>query len=261
MHRSGNRGGGVKEVTRYPGRSPAVDSEILLYDLKTGAPSALMDGDWITTWQTGAVAAHSIGLLARSGFTRIGMMGLGNTARATMACLVASMPRRHFDVGLLRYKDQVAGFEERFAGFSNLTFHAVDDVRELARESEVLVSCVTAADTDFCSPDDFAPGSLIVPVHTRGFAGCDLVFDKVYCDDERHVSGFKYYDQFKGRLSEVASVVCRKGVGRQNDDERIIVYNIGISLHDIAFASRIYRMIGEGAGEVDLKKPGRKFWA
>ena len=54
--------GGVKLVTRYPKRNPSLDSEILLYDLKTGENVALMDGNWITTMRTGAVAAHSIRL-------------------------------------------------------------------------------------------------------------------------------------------------------------------------------------------------------
>lgn len=254
-------GGGVKEVTRYLGRTPSIDSEILLYDLNTGAPAALMDGDWITTWRTGAVAVHSVCLLAKKGFSRVGIMGLGNTARATMACLAASMPDRSLEVGLLRYKSQAQEFEERFTGLRNVTFHTVDSVEELAKESEVFVSCVTAADGECLSPDAFPPGVLVVPVHTRGFAGCDLAFDKVYCDDEGHVKGFRYYVQFKDKLAEVADVVCGRKPGRESDDERIIAYNIGISLHDIAFASRIYKLLGENACEIDLEKPKEKFWA
>ena len=48
---------GVKEVCRINGREPALSSDILLYDSITGHLLALMDGDWITTMRTGAVAA------------------------------------------------------------------------------------------------------------------------------------------------------------------------------------------------------------
>ena len=54
----------VKVVSRYPGRVPALSSEILLYDSLSGECLALMDGDWITTMRTGAVAAHAIQHLA-----------------------------------------------------------------------------------------------------------------------------------------------------------------------------------------------------
>ena len=51
--------GGVKIVTRYPNRIPALDSKILLFNAITGEFLALIDGNWITAMRTGAVAAHS----------------------------------------------------------------------------------------------------------------------------------------------------------------------------------------------------------
>lgn len=252
--------GCVKLVTRYPNRIPALDSEILLYDTTSGECLALMDGDWITTMRTGAVAAHTIGLLAKQNFERIGFMGLGNTARATMLCLLSIIANRPLHVGLLAYKDQHFGFARRFAAYPNLAFTFFDSVQELAIWSEVFVSCVTAADSDFCTPDCFQPGTLLVPVHTRGFAECDLVFDKVYADDISHVSGFKYYESFKDKLTEVADVLSGPGTGRESDSERILAYNIGISLHDTYFASKIFELAADTATSIDLEKPIEKIW-
>lgn len=251
---------GVKVVTRYPKRNPSLDSEILLYDLKTGSCLALLDANWITTMRTGAVAAHTIRLLGKSNFQKIGMMGLGNTARATLLCLVDSMPEREFQIGLLRYKNQHEEFIERFSNAANVSFHVIDNPSCLAKESEVLVSCVTAATENYCDSKDFNPGCLVVPVHTRGFANCDLSFDSVFCDDERHVSNFKYYQVFKNKLTEVADVVSGKKPGRKNDKENIIVYNIGISLHDIFFAAKIHERLQGSAPEINLAKPDKKFW-
>ena len=58
----GRSWGGVKMVTRYPGRFPSLDSKLILFDADNGDVLALMDADWITTMRTGAVAAHSIDL-------------------------------------------------------------------------------------------------------------------------------------------------------------------------------------------------------
>ena len=52
--------GGVKMVTRYPKREPALDSKIVLFNSDTGDFLAILDGNWITAMRTGAVAAHSI---------------------------------------------------------------------------------------------------------------------------------------------------------------------------------------------------------
>lgn len=252
--------GCVKLVTRYPDRVPALDSEILLYSLDTGECLALMDGDWITTMRTGAVAAHSIQLLAKPSFSRVGIMGLGNTARATMLCLQSLFSDRSLQIGLLAYKDQHLSFAERFKAYDNLSFVFFESIEELATWSEVLISCVTAADSDFCSPGHFLPGTLLVPVHTRGFAQCDLAFDKVFADDIAHVSGFRYFDSFKDKLTEVADVVAGAKPGRESSEERILAYNIGISLHDTYFASKVYELAAASSPTVDLCKPMEKIW-
>lgn len=248
-------------VSRYPHRVPALSSEILLYEPKTGECLALLDGDWITAMRTGAVAVQAIRQLAVSGFDRLGIMGLGNTATATLLCVATAFPKREFKVGLLRYKEQHVEFAKRFEDYTRLHFHYVDSACELANESQVLASCVTVASRDFCSSDDFAPGSLLVPVHTRGFKQRDLAFDKIVCDDEGHVASFGYYPQFKHKLVEMSNVLAGRATGRDSDSQRIIVYNIGIALHDVVFASKIYDKLAGDEPSARLNDGLSKHWA
>lgn len=252
--------GGVKLVTRYPERRPALDSEILLYDMSDGSCLALMDGDLITAMRTGAVAALSARFYGKTNFSKIAFVGLGNTARATLLCLDADQ-KRPLEVGLLAYKDQQDDFRQRFEGYGNLRFTVFPSADELCSWADVTISCVTAANSDICDVNAFQPGSLVIPVHTRGFAQCDLTFDKVFCDDKAHVSNFGYYNQFKDRLAEMVDVLEGRASGRDNDFQRIIAYNIGISLHDIYCAARIYDRLGAQCQEVLLEKPAAKFWA
>ena len=90
--------------------------------------------------------------------------------------------------------------------------------------------------------DLFKPGVLVVPVHTRGFQNCDLVFDKVFADDEDHVKGFKYFDRFRN-FAEISSVLKKQTSGRIDDKERILAYNVGIGIHDIFFAMKIIQIL------------------
>lgn len=253
--------GGVKVVTRYPDRVPSLDSSLLLFDANNGKTLALMDANWITAMRTGAVAAHSIMLLAKSNFNTLGFLGLGNTARATLLVLAHIITDRRFNIKLLKYKGQEKLFAERFAQYENLDFSFVDTAEELVRNSDVVVSAVTCLTEDICSDDCFDKGVLVVPIHTRGFTNCDLFFDKVFADDEGHVCGFKYFNKFK-KFGEVADVVANRIPGRENDEERILAYNIGISVHDINYASHIYKMLenDETIGKIDLQAPTDKFW-
>ena len=257
----GKRYGGVKVVTRFPDRQPCLDSKILLYDMDCGDVLALMDGDWITAMRTGAVAAHSIINLAKKDFSVIGMMGLGNVARATLDVFLTMVPDKKFTVKLYRHHDTEIGFAERFKDYKNVEFTFVDDHYSVVKGSDVVISCVTYAPEDFCGDDAFDEGVLVVPVHTLGFTNCDLFFDKVFADDYGHVCHFKNFDKFKS-FAEMSDVVNGKVPGRENDKERILAYNIGISVHDICFASRIYELMSENGNipDVDLKGPTDKYW-
>ena len=96
--------GGIKIVSRYPERTPSLDSKLILLDITSGEYLAIMDADWITTMRTGAVAVHSIKLLAKQDYSTIGMIGLGNTARATLLTLAEIESTREFEIKLFKYK-------------------------------------------------------------------------------------------------------------------------------------------------------------
>ncbi len=250
---------GVKLVTRYPMRVPSLDSEILLYDLYSGENLALLDGNWITAMRTGAVAAHSVKVFAIPDYSEVGFIGLGNTARATLRVLLALEPERNFTIKLKKYKNQHELFAELFVGFNNVKFVFCDTFEEVVRNSDVVVSAATVFEEDICSDDCFKEGVLVIPIHTRGFTNCDLFFDKVYADDINHVKGFKYFDQYRF-FAEVTDVINQKTVGRENNNERIIVYNIGIAIHDMYYAGKIYDMCKDKGVDVSLNAPDEKFW-
>ncbi len=249
---------GVKVVSRYPFNHPSLDSTLLLYDLHTGELLALMDANWITAMRTGAVASLAVSTLERSEASIYSIMGLGNTARATLLCMLDSRPEKLFTLRLLRYKDQAELFVERFSGYKNVRFEIVEDPEKLVRNADVIISCITSAKGDIAPDDSFREGVLVVPVHTRGFQNCDLFFDKVFADDTEHVRGFRYFDRFR-KFAELSDVLKNKVAGRETQEERILSYNIGIALHDIYFAGKILKK-GSFENEVSLNKSSEKFW-
>lgn len=230
---------GVKIVNRYPNREPSIKADLLLYDYIEGNLQAVMDATYITKMRTGAVAAHSIMLLAKKDYSIISFIGLGNVTQATADILFSCIADKKITVKLYKYKNHAENFIERYRQYQNLEFVVCSTYEETITNSDVIVSGITYADKDFCDDLCFKEGCLVVPIHTLGFQNCDLFFDKVFGDDYSHICGFKYFDRFKN-FTEVCDVVNGKKEGRTNDKERILAYNIGIAIHDIYFAYKIY---------------------
>lgn len=242
--------GGVKIVSRYPNRSPSLDSIILLFKLSDGKVFAEIDGNPITTMRTGAVAALSVNLFAKENFNTIGMVGLGCTARSTLHCITEMYHNKNIKVNLVEYKNQADIFQKDFAHYNNISFSVysrAEDQKvilphEFINHSDVLISCITSATGLFADDTVYQPGILLVPVHTRGFQNCDRTFDKIFGDDTEHIKHFEFFDKFKS-FTEISDVLLGKACGRTSNSERIIAYSVGIAIHDVYFAWKIYQEI------------------
>jgi ornithine cyclodeaminase/alanine dehydrogenase-like protein (mu-crystallin family) len=145
-------------------------------------------------------------------------------------------------VRLYRYKDHAERFASRFAAYANVRFELVDDYAALMEGADVVFSSVTFAEHDFCPASSYKPGCTVIPVHMRGFMGCDLSFDHVITSDLTSIKKFANYAGFK-RLSLINDVIYRPELVRNDPSERVIVYNLGISLYDLHFASNILPLV------------------
>ena len=252
---------GIKVVHRICGAVPSLGSDMLLYDAQTGELLALVDSDWITTMRTGAVAAVASKVLRKSSASKYGFVGLGNTARATLLCILEQEPEKMFHVQLVKYKEQAELFVERFADYKNVDFEIINSVVDVARNVDVFVSCITSA-AGLLVPDEkiFQPGVTVIPVHMRGLQNCDTTFDRVFGDDTDHIRGFKYFPQYRG-YNEIGEVLAGRDPGRTSDEQRIIDYNYGLGLHDVVYASKIYEMLDSSSlPDVERVKETEKYW-
>lgn len=251
---------GLKMVHRVKGAIPSLGSDILLYEASTGSLLAFMDCDWITTMRTGATAAFAAQTLRKKGPVSYSIVGLGNTARATMLCLLETEPDIQHKVLLKRYKDQAEMFVDRFSSYSNVSFEIVETVPEMIINSDVVFSCITDAEGLLCEDEScFQPGCTLIPVHVRGFQNCDLFFDKVYGDDTAPIKTWKYFSKYR-HYAELQDIIDGKDPGRENDFERILSYNYGLALHDVFFASKIYDILYNSCPDIRIVKESSKFW-
>jgi len=254
---------GLKVVTRIPDRSPALQAQIFVYDEPSGDLQAIIDGTFITTMRTGAVAALSVLELAVHDFYEIGMIGLGNCGRAFLNCLFDSIGDRKLLVKLYQYKTYANEIIKKYANYPNIDFQIVDTYNDIVYGSDVIVSAVTYSDGLICDDNNlYKEGCLLVPIHSRGFQNCDLFFDKVIADDIEHIRPFKNFDKFKEvyEISDVLHGICP---GRLNNKERIIAYSIGLSIHDLYFAKKYLDIIEKEKLKtemINIDIPNEKIW-
>lgn len=252
---------GVKMIIRNPNHIPALSGDLMLYDSENDELLALMDSTYITAWRTGAMGAVATTTLAKSHFQSIGLVGMGNVGRAYLIVLLANVNRK-LKINLLRHKGQEKELEQILIGRGfDVEFNEFDDFESLAKESDVIASAVTVTHEQFARPEIYKPGTLIVPMHTRGFQDCDPVFDRVIVDDkEGHVKSFGHFNEFKN-CCNLCDVLINPKLGRQNDDERILAYNIGIALQDFYFARKIYDKLEKRIPDISLNKENiDKYW-
>ena len=235
---------GVKVVTRSEYRvkhgQPTIDADILLYDYKTAELLAVMDGSYITTVRTAAVAVHSI-LNLVSDYSTISMVGLGRIGNSIADILFNKCKAKCLRVKLYNYKNYADKFIEKYSGFGNITFEKSNSYEDLMKDSDVIISAVSYIDGDFCHPDCYKKGCTVIPVHLRGFMDCDIEFDHIITSDMVSIQKFKNYPYMR-KVTLINDIIKGKECTREKVDDRVLVYNCGLAIYDIYFAAKMYEM-------------------
>ena len=252
---------GLKWVSSFSGNTglglPPVMGLLILNDVQTGQPLAVMDCRWITAMRTGAVSAVSARYLAAKNSTVVGIIGAGIQGRYNLLALAAALPSlesvRVFDINP-RTAD---GFVATLAGKLQLQFEIGKSPQEVIEGAHIIVTATGRLDQPIFKEKWISPGSLVLPVHHRGWENRTLhKVDKFITDDwqqlkqaHEKVGGFN--GPLPQRHTELGEIITGQKPGRENEMERIINFNYGLAIEDVAMASEIYtRAKAKGLGQI-----------
>lgn len=226
-----------------------LDSQIYLYKQSTCELLAVMDGTYITTVRTAAVAAHTFLNLVND-YKTIAMIGLGNIGTSIGEILFPKLPKdKEIKIKLFKYKDHAERFQKRFQKYHQINFEIIDNYNDLMKNSDVIISSVSFVEQDFCNEKIYKPGCTIIPVHMRGFMECDKTFEHIIASDMERIKGFKYYDSYK-KLSSTDDVLFNHKPLRERPTDRVIVYNLGLSITDLYFAGKLYNKLSSKIADI-----------
>jgi hypothetical protein len=128
----------VKVHTKFPGQDPAIRGVLILHDLCTGMPLAIMESSYLTRLRTGLVGALGADVLALPGARSVAVIDAGAQGRSQIEALRLVRP-----VTNVRVFDTVSLAAERMASdfaCQGLTVTVCTSLEEVLEGAEIVVT-------------------------------------------------------------------------------------------------------------------------
>jgi ornithine cyclodeaminase/alanine dehydrogenase len=161
---------GTKILSSFPDNAklglPTLDGVVLLNDYTTGAPMALLDGQSVTAWRTGAVGGVGIRHLSRKDCKTVGIVGAGVQSfhLAIYACTARDIETvyvyNHSDRDITDYMARL----EKAIGKDNVKVVKCDTVEELVKASDIICTATPATAPVLPNDKEMLSGKCIIAV-------------------------------------------------------------------------------------------------
>jgi ornithine cyclodeaminase/alanine dehydrogenase len=246
---------GIKWVSGYPTDPvrgfPHIMGLLVLNDVGTGAPLAVMDATWITEARTPAVTAVGAKYLARPDSSTVGVIGAGRQGTGNAIALSKVLPLKLIKVADAD-PEALARSAETISRATDAEVRPMRSIQEAVAGSDVVVTAIpwTGEPTPVVQDDWLEPGAFAVPVDLDQAWPLDIYkrVDRFATDDVGQMEAFHAHGAFSGGLPpmiELADIVTGTAPGRMSSDERTMLVHLGIAIHDVAVGKRLYDLAVE----------------
>jgi len=288
-HLSGAGIFGLKLVSWYGPNAeknlPQLVGTVMVFDVETGAPRAILSAEHITCMRTGAAGAIGAKYLARPDSKTLLMVGTGNQAAFQIAATLMVMPsiekvllwnplevsqaeafkstiKERLDNEFLNHFDNDASKLEKYREKFNVEFEVVTDIENATKQSDIVITA-TPSRKAMIMKSWVQPGTHFSCVGSdmEGKQEIDAALfasARVYTDDitqsinvgEAETAIKSGLIQPSDILSEIGAVISGDVKGRTSDDEITIYDSTGIALQDLItadYALKQAKELGIGA--------------
>jgi len=257
---------GVKVVgdflDNYTRGLPSELALVTLYDPRTGAPRAVIDGTEITERRTGALTALGARELARPGSRVLAHIGARGTAFSNVELLDL-----HFDFDEIRVTsrrpESRASFATRLEEVLAKPIRVTDTIEEAVVGADIVVEATRLAEPEPILRTRWLDScSLLVPYGTKSVLELDVLerMDKVVVDDWSQCVRDDDFGALRPHIraglltegtlhAELGQILTGAKPGRERDDERILFWHRGLGTTDVALAHMLWRRaLEQGVG-------------
>ena len=250
--------GGLKWVSGYPSNRavnlPQIAGLMIVNDMETGMPLAVMDCRWITAVRTAAVSAITAKYCAAEGTESLGIVGCGVQGRMNLVGFKEVIPTlkevRVFDIS----EGAMESIKEDYEDELGVQITACSSVESAVDGMDMILTATQRLKVPLVRNEWFKPGCLGFGLEaSRAWYGdAILEADKFITDSWDQTVYFYEHGAFPDGLpnlyAELGEVVAGKKPGRESQDERILAISIGLALEDVIVANRIYEVAVERGG-------------
>ena len=256
------RSAGIKWVSGYPENFkrglPYITGLMVMNDVETGIPYAVMDCAWITAMRTGAASALSAKYLARPESETVGILACGVQGRTNLEALACLFPIKQvyaYDV-LPEVQEK---FVDEMTDWFDFEVIGVKDPRQAVVESDLVVTSgpILKHPTPVIEKDWLRPGAYGSAVDFDSYWTGEALaqMDRISTDDHAQFQYYKsvgYFEQTPDPYADLGELVAGLKPGRLDEGERTLAINLGLALDDMAVAPTIYRCAKEKGLGIEL---------
>ena len=247
------RSAGIKWVSGYPENFkrglPYISGLMILNDVETGFPYAIMDCSWITAMRTGAASAAKY--LARPNSETVGILACGVQGRTNLEALACLFPIKRvyaYDVLSDVQEKFIAEMKERFS----FEIVGVKEPKQAVVEADLVVTSgpILKHPSPAIEKDWLRPGAYGSAVDFDSYWTGEALaqMDCISTDDHAQFHYYKsvgYFQQTPNPYADLGELVAGLKPGRTDEKERTLAINLGLALDDMAVAPTIYQCAKE----------------
>ena len=249
---------GTKMLTIFPENAklglPSLDGLVILNDRTTGAPLAIMDGQAVTAWRTGAVGGVGIRHLSRKDARTVGIVGAGAQGfhQAVYACAARNIETvyiwNHSNRDLTDFMDRL----KKTIADPAVEVVQCKTVEELVKASDIICTATPSEEPVLPNDRELLEGKCIIGIgsYTPQMREIpDVIWDLVdnvyielpYACEE---SGDLRQPLAEGRLTMDRVVLMDKFLASGADEDEIAkkttyFKSVGMGLFDVCVAQKL----------------------
>jgi ornithine cyclodeaminase/alanine dehydrogenase-like protein (mu-crystallin family) len=246
---------GIKWVGGYPENFkrglPYISGLMILNDVETGIPYAVMDCAWITAMRTGAASALSAKYLAQPNSETVGILACGVQGRTNLEALACLFPIKRvyaYDV-LPEVQEQ---FIAEMTDWFDFEMIGVKEPKQAIVESDLVVTSgpILKHPTPTIEKDWLRPGAYGSAVDFDSYWTGEALaqIDRISTDDHAQFQYYKSagcFGETPNPYADLGELVTGLKPGRQDEKERTLAINLGLAMDDMAVAPTIYQCAKE----------------
>lgn len=217
-----------------------------------GRPVAIMDSTWITAKRTAAASSLTAQYTARKDSKTLGIIGCGVQGKAHLAAMLEIFPSLHEFKAYDIIPEKTIEYCQTMGNLFKINIKPCTNSREVVENTDILVT--GGANTPEIRRGWVSPGITAISIdcilstdtywHPEAYSDFDFILadDTDQLEEIKQKGYFSGMPNFQGDLAEIVGGIKQ---ARKTPQDRIIAFNMGVSIEDLPTAKEIYQRARE----------------